>query len=418
MSTPQTPGPQPRAALKPLIFLRTLGYAISSCLALYSGLWSHPEVHYNATALLLIPFGITLPFFFAYSSLFINPLRGYDFRREDNHYFWLFTAVGGLASFAGCYWYTWDRPIPLPPFSLIIALTLYASSVVTYGWFLNYNYNEHRHFALRYQLIWPGLLSIAVPFYLGHTLPAFSDARHLYSYIPLLPLGMLTLYFFISERFFGYFSPNQEAGRAPAGMQPFASSERPRRGRLFFLFSAASFGVGFLMAALIPSLGSVIASFSFAVAVAAYAAVFEAWNITSIRVQQEDHFGRSTSRYYYGTLTALVCSVFFASLLFPFTTTGSLTVLFLFVHSLTAVFVWYEYEDVLQDAFLVLAITIYMAIAVKVGSHVAVVVGTLVLAMSCAVGVAWHWAAPKWQRVWISLCWLPMSGGVVLLLCD
>src|ERR1039458_8299076 len=106
------------AKLTKALFSRTCGYAASSCLALYSGLWSNPKVGYSAHLLFLIPFGITFPFFLASSSLFGGPL-GANSRREENHYFWHAVSFGALITLGGFIWYILTPPVRWPPIGLI-----------------------------------------------------------------------------------------------------------------------------------------------------------------------------------------------------------------------------------------------------------------------------------------------------------
>ena len=306
-------------------------------MALYCGLAGSlrggplTELPYPAWALFVIPIGLSLPFFYAYSAIFTKPGGLFpDNRATRDHYqqFSIWAGVGTIVALVGFLLYKEnpvknEGPLVWPPVWLVIALVIQVALHLYYGIFLVRKYPAIERPPLRYQLIWPILISIAIPLYISLMLPLSL------TWEPLLPLAAFVAYFFVTER---YAIPK----------------------RAFIVFGGLMIGTGAMAALIWPFLSSSITSFMFAVAVAAYAAVFESWNVTATLTRSarpEDVVIITTpcatitiptvSRYYYGSFAALIISVFFAALLFTFTSLGSLLLALFAVHSFLAVFLWY-----------------------------------------------------------------------------
>ncbi len=331
------------------VIIRSAGYALSSFLALYSFVWKSPTTDLRLSLLFLCAFSLTLPFFFAYSVSF--PSRGKETRHEHNHDFWHFLLGGIVICLVTLYFYPKTPPYPPPP--LCLALAFYSLSVLGYGAFLNFYYSPTKHSPVRYQIIWPILLSIALPFFIARSIPLFLDNSQLWT--PIIPLGVFFAFAAVATVVFsGKFA---SVPQSPSGGQMDASGSATPNSLLressrgFILLSLVVLGGATAVAIAFPSppqfplLGEVLSSFLFAVMVSAYVSVFECWSVTAGYAIAERNKGEMTLRYYYATMAALGISIFLISLLLPFTKYGTILLLLFFLHSLIAVTIWYNALD-------------------------------------------------------------------------
>lgn len=296
----------------PLTLLyRTGGYAVFSFLALFSNPWNFSNLRFPIVTTLLFAFFISLGFFAAYSAIF-HPTRRHfpippielKLERKD---FKFFTIIGvGVA--AGCAYHLWSVPerVPIP---LLLALLSYSLATLSYGIFLLWKYPTYENPPIRYQLIFPILLSITLPLYIGLNLSHFT------SYVALLPFVFLTVYFFVATTI--------------------------KRRLWLTVWSSSCVGGMCWFSNIFPWAQPHVNSFLFATAVSAYAAVFESWNVTNRAAHLSSTWDSLSERNYYASFAALVFSVFSAAILFVFTSRSSLLLMFLAIHSTVSLFVWY-----------------------------------------------------------------------------
>jgi len=124
-------------------FGRTSGYAVFSLAALLYGVFWNRPADLNWT-FFLIPFGISLPFFCAYSAIFhprptAVPLSPED-QRVERRSFVFFAIIGMLAAGAGVY-STASNPRWTPSPWLLIAVLGYSTVAFGNGVWLLWKYN-------------------------------------------------------------------------------------------------------------------------------------------------------------------------------------------------------------------------------------------------------------------------------------
>jgi 4-hydroxybenzoate polyprenyltransferase len=298
---------------------RAFGYGLPSALALLCGYWMHGRrvaVNDLELLLLIIPIGISIPFFAAYSTIFTPRPRTFPIAPEellqDRDIFIVLSVLGPiLAGLGGALPY-WLITHTLPPWTLTLALLSVPVLLVLYGGFLLWPFSPVQNLALRYQLIWPILLSIALPFYLGYSFTALKTSPR-----PLVPFAIFFVYLVTAELW----------------------ARRP--GRLFWV-STAAMTLSAMAAFLMPTLGDMLSPFLFAIAVSAYAAVFESWSATARHAALENGFGNRTYHFYLGTMAALVISFFCVTVLYIVTFLGSFFFWGFGLHSAIAFVIWHR----------------------------------------------------------------------------
>jgi 4-hydroxybenzoate polyprenyltransferase len=322
--------------------IRAFGYSFCSLLALCSGIWSAPDE--RSFLLVIIAFTPTLSFFLAYSSMF--PRIG-ETRIHHHYQYWILALLGVVLSFFAIIWFLLRHYPPANAY-LATALAAYALSLFIYGLFLQYRYNPRTHWALRYQIICPVLLFIALPFFISQSLATFTSWR------PLAPITLLLAFVFLttalSTRKYATVADATTEGGGAATTDSFTDTPPPggltllpkRTSLRFLAFSLLTIAGAVSWAIASPGLAPSILSLLFAVAVSAYAAVFECWTVTAARFDSEQQFGPSSTNYYFGTLGALVASIFLASVLLPFTNIGLIGLLLFYVHSTIALCLWFS----------------------------------------------------------------------------
>ena len=295
------------------LLARSFGYASLSFLALFSGFANFHRLDFPSTPLLLIPFGISLGFFSAYSVVFHPRPRAHPLPNEtivfERKWFMVVVLFGVLlAVIGGVKIGIRIANVPIP---LLITLASYSFATLGYGVFLLWRYagTQTSHRPIRYQLIFPILLSITVPLYVGLNITSFDSWQSLY------PLASLALYFLVA---------------------------RLARSRTLLLVASS----GFLILAIgiamwWPTLRPFTDVFLFATAVSAYAAVFESWNVTNRAAYLQGSWSGYPERCYYATFAALVISIFSAAILFAFTSKSSTLLVFFGIHSIVSLTVWY-----------------------------------------------------------------------------
>ena len=291
---------------------RAAGYAVLSLLALFVHPAGLAKAQFPYIPVLLIAFGISLGFFSAYSAIFHPRPRVYPMPPEDLAFerkaFVFFTLLG-LALAGGCLAHLGTYPEHLPA-ALAIALAAYAFPTLLYGFFLLWRYPRKTNPPIRFQLIFPILISITLPLYVGLNISGFS------SNYSLVPLGIFWIYYLVAV----------------------AWAKSRRRLALWSLITLICSGV---LARLFPPLRPHIASFLFAGSVSAYAAVFEAWNVTNRAAFLAKSWNAVARQYYLATFAALVCSIFAAAILYVFTSMSVILLMLFAIHSVISLFVWY-----------------------------------------------------------------------------
>lgn len=300
---------------------RAIGYAATSMFVVGAGFFIHaPQIHWSDLslyALLVVP---SVPFFLAYARLFAYSDDGPE-HTTALYYVWL------LALFAAAIllllYRTGAGRYPSP--TLLICLVAYYLCFYAYPKYLLIR-GSMRGYLARHQLVWPTLLTIALPLYYSLFLDTLAS-----SYYPLVPVAALTLLLVTTE----FLDPT------PA----------------HFAFSSLGLAASTLLPILVtarsdPPAHEFLSAFMFSTAVAAYLAVFEAWRITSHVALGEqtraphgsaptDLGHQSNARMYLFTTTAaLTVSGTLTPLLYAFTGFGTLFLLGFSLHAFLAFAFW------------------------------------------------------------------------------
>jgi hypothetical protein len=142
---------------------RSIGYGVPSVLALLCGFFTYSSKVFLLDPnllLLVLPIGISIPFFAAYSFIFTprprtTPIDPDELRQEQDLFFVLLIIGPGLIGVLGGALPFWLVTRSMPPWSLLAPVIMFPSMLLGYGAFLLWRYSPEKHFALRYQLIWP-----------------------------------------------------------------------------------------------------------------------------------------------------------------------------------------------------------------------------------------------------------------------
>jgi len=339
------------AAANPWTYLfRALGYLAVSALALVSGaLIALPQAGLTDWLLLAIPLGSSAVFALCYAISFnreatavgrqtgeANPEVPGTAVKTDDHddlpaqvmlivlslVIWLETsAIVLLLSH-----YAFNRP---PGATLLMGFATHAALVVGYGLILFWKFRNRSDPPIRHVLAWPAALFVGTNLYMGLSLNTLHN-----SLTPLWPLCVL--------------------------MATFATSELVTRSsdwRLGLNIFVAGIGLTLVIVSrafhldwLSPHADNV-SSLIFAIAVAGYLAVFEAWQITGRLVASEfpeDKAGLITDcaktsysrRYYVATLSVLTLTAWIVPAFYTFSERGLWFVALFAIHVLIALWWW------------------------------------------------------------------------------
>ncbi len=347
------------AAANPWTYLfRALGYLAVSALALVSGaVIALPQAGMNDWLLLVIPLGSSAVFALCYAVSFNREAAAAgrqtavsdpDVARAaavtDNHddlpaqvmlialsvVIWLETsAIVLLLSH-----FVFDNP---PSATLLLSFATHAALVVGYGLVLFWKFRDRPDPPIRHVLAWPAALFVGTNLYIGLSL----NTLH-HSLAPLWPLCVLMATFATSEVVTRSSDWRLRLNIFVAGA-----------GLLLVIVSRA-FHVDWLR----PHADNV-SSLIFAIAIAGYLAVFEAWQITGRLAANEfleDKAGLITEcartshsrRYYVATLSVLTLTAWIVPAFYTFSERGLWFVALFAIHVLTALWWWTQQAATVQ----------------------------------------------------------------------
>jgi len=313
-------------------FLRGVGYALTSALALSAGyLIGTKNLSIDRFLFLLIPFFSSLFFFVVYAVCFQTDKKGVNsgtglgkyVERESAK----FSVIIGLLLSALIFlvhWIIYGYPGNLS----LCSFTLYSVPFLGYGLFLYNRIRNSSEIIVRHQLVLPVILSISFPLYFGMHLEELTG-----SVLPLWPFGVIMLLSIISERLSLSFKIRTIFGLV-----------------VYFLILLLSIS-GIISN---PYISPYLLKALFCIAIAAYLAVFESWgvtigvanrnatNVSDISNIDAPALGPTSERYYQNTLCALIISGLSITLLYICSAYTTLFLIFFAIHATVALVLWYR----------------------------------------------------------------------------
>jgi len=313
---------------------RGFTYALTSCMALYAGyLLGVREPTADQSLLLLAPFIASVSFFVVYAICFGIEKEGSRPESDaDQNGEWqdllrgegakspaIFTLLLAIIILA-------IRRIQYGSvtYIVLINISIYTFLFYAYGIFLYRRFSKPKtdviEVIVRHELVYPVILSIALPLYFGMHLVAFTQ-----SFVPWWPFSIILLMGAFSE-YIGMSSRNRAN------------------------ISIVIYFIVYFVSSLLSGLGVIdetyLLSTLFCISIAAYLAVFESWRITvGIRAKEvigmdlksksdnNNILSGTSHRYYRNTYKALMVSVMAIPFLFIF---SSFTSTFLYGFAITA----------------------------------------------------------------------------------
>lgn len=323
-------------------FRRAFGYGAIAAMSLGAGALMRPgQLPPAQWTLLTVPAGFSLFFALCYAICFHRD-HG-SIRRaalnapQQNAIVGLAFVITLLVAYVAVDGY-WHASASMPPASVLAGLIGHASVCLSYGLFLIGRMRYQPEPLMRHLLIWPAVLSVAAMLFVGMYLNTLQT-----SLAPGVPVSALLLFI--------------------AVVSTLGCSKRQ-----LFLATAGVVFVTTVVLALPPrvvpsALTDVIPLFGrllFALAVAAYLAVFESWRITSLTAQREGQAllmsalitdqaqPKSPRSYYVASLMALTIATWAVPLFYVFSDVGTLFIVVFAFHALAA-FGWWTGRGVTPE---------------------------------------------------------------------
>jgi len=319
---------------------RGLGYWVTALLATSSGYLMIDGFPKLLTLLLLIPVSIAFVFSVSYAIRFDynhavrGPAYDYDQRFQSEAKIvsiGIAIAVGLISLLA----YMLLHGI-VPGFKFWIYIILISGMYLGYARFFlsTSNMDPNSQAAIRHQLIWPVVLSIAISIYTGRFFSKLDN-----SWAPLIAICTLALYFLATERF-------------KVKKKVFLISN------LFFAAVVLAFTTFDRLGVLtLPQFLSGFPALLFAFTMAAYLAAFEAWRITSYIASQQSNIAQyatvplsvttdsiphpsKTISYFNATLASFVITIWLMPIAYVFSDNGLLFLIGFTVHAIWAFLYW------------------------------------------------------------------------------
>lgn len=317
---------------------RGLGYGLTSLFALNSGLiFKSHNFKLTDSFLLIIPFFLSIPFFIVYGfayhyERFTKKLTDEAFILSTLLFIFISLSIG----------LTYNNFIDTLKISTIgvffaFGLLFWAKALII---FLR---KRNMHF-IRYQLVWPSVLTIAISLYFGMN---FSSLH--YDYRAYIPILFVIIYYFMTEIF-----------HFKKGVFFFSSI-------VALILIAIYVGISNLTSQSLA--GQYFSSILFSIFTAGYLAVFESWRITSFIAKRENliNFEKNNSRnnnnsiknvdnehsqsdqYYLTTLLALSLSLIAIPFSYIFIGYGIIFLIGFVIHSLSSFFYWFNSNNSLLN---------------------------------------------------------------------
>ncbi|OGU80186.1 MAG: hypothetical protein A2499_09365 [Stygiobacter sp. RIFOXYC12_FULL_38_8] len=294
--------------------VRGFGYASISILTLFSGYMMQNGIStgFNISVLAMLIL-LSIPFFIVYGFT-------YTYSTEEKHFsVYEPFGIGFVISLLGAIIvyqnvknnYSSDDVLLTP---ILVYGILFNGLTLFY--LVNTNKSKLNH--IRYQLIWPVVLSIAISLYFGMNYSFLSEDYRAY-----IPTALIVISFFISE----FFAMTK---------------------RTFLVFQLCSLLVVVILISIlnyskITPHNQYFTSLIFCIILSAYLSAFEAWRIISYVIKNDTSEVGDNSKganYYYASLLGLTLSLLFIPLGFIFTRVG---VIFLFgftIHASASLIYW------------------------------------------------------------------------------
>jgi hypothetical protein len=319
---------------------RATGYFAVSALALLGGflISSAPAAGGPDWVLLGVPLGASGAFALCYAICFHR--EGEETSEElrkriplENLLIGAAIVIWLLASWIVFDWYRHSMGT-LPARGITLVFVIQGTLFVAYGIFLLRNYRQSDHPPIRHLLVGPALLIIAMNLYIGLALAPIRS-----SFSPLYPLLVLIAWLLSSEVLVRRF--------VITGIDQV---------RVNFCAVGAAAGVALVsrvggQPTLFSTFGQHLALLLFSIAVSAYLAVFEAWQLTA-RLAKKEFSGRdkserfaddqssTTAKYYVASLSALVSATWLVLIFFGFTDAGFVFVALFVTHAMYSFWWW------------------------------------------------------------------------------
>ena len=327
----------PRTTIKEVgvsnYMFRGIGYALTSVLAMGSGyIISNTSVANSWSVdinilLLLFPIFMLFYFFICYAIRFhYETKESKEKPRKEAIFLFLIMLILSYIAIISIYSHFKTQFLSV---NFILALFLYCSLLLAYGTFIFFRFMARGAPAIRHQLVWPSLLSIACSLYFGLYFYKFSESND-----PLYPILLLTIILIFSE-----YSSLRSIKAGIIGIIA------------IILVAVISFSFGI----------DTFTAMVFCISVTAYLAVFEAWRITANIARQGHNSipGKDDSdlisiskngdngiivklyeRYYYAIVAALAFSSIIAPFIFIFSDFGMIFLFGFTFHSIVTFWYW------------------------------------------------------------------------------
>lgn len=308
-STATAKPPEPETPLD--YGVKSIAYACTSLFALFAGyLMRSGSIFEPATWLLVAHGALSFPFFVAYVIRF-SPAAGEEPRRRYQTHVVLLFLIYCVTITILCLSLYKNSAGVLPPLKLLLPLFAHSILFPLYGFYLFFRSDVRSKMLVRHTLVWPVLLSIAINLYVGLCFRQLALSAW-----PLVPTSLILVFFCLSETF--RFTKRQ-----------------------FFIGSTIGCLGAVIVSSLVPALQETLLSMLFAVAFAAYLAVFESWGLVS-RISKTD--ATLAGHYYISTFAALIIAGLLTPAFYIFTDFTPLFLAGFTIHAAIAFVLWYRAE--------------------------------------------------------------------------